>query len=98
MSNYEIEESMYERPDWMDDDDEYLPEIKTVSYGDIVDTHCWLEPVEISREHIKALLEGKLLFWDDGEYTHLMRLKKDTDSGITFREEIRHARVCDQQK
>ena len=23
-------------------------------------------------------------------------MKKDTDSGITFREEIRHARMCDQ--
>lgn len=32
--------------------------------------------IDITPEHIKALQEGKLIAWFDGEYTHTIKLKE----------------------
>lgn len=33
------------------------------------------ENVILTREHIKALLDGKCIAWNDGEYTHFLSLE-----------------------
>ena len=108
MEDYKITEDTFQ----------YNGSVKIVHMGDMIDTNCGMDTIEVSLEDINALLKGEMWVYDDGEYVHLLRMdkdvkeffekviemacsaektvKKDTDSGITFREEIRHARVCDQ--
>jgi hypothetical protein len=38
------------------------------------------EDITLTKKHIKALQEGKCLGWDDGEYTHLLKLKKENEN------------------
>ena len=39
---------------------------------------CWgLTSNEISEEQMLALMEGKVLWFEDGEYAHLIRLEKE---------------------
>lgn len=38
---------------------------------------CGGEEETLTKEHIEALLDGKAIAFDDGEYTHVLYLKKD---------------------
>ncbi|EHI70624.1 hypothetical protein ACVRY7_07990 [Streptococcus ictaluri] len=40
------------------------------------------ENIEITKEMLEALLDGKALGWDDGEYSHVIALSTEAISSI----------------
>lgn len=46
--------------------------VEICNYGDKVDPHWGLDAIKITDEHIKALQNGQFLYFDDGEYAHLI--------------------------
>lgn len=47
-------------------------DIEIINNGDEIDPHCGIDATIITEKHMNALNEGKALFFDDGEYTHII--------------------------
>lgn len=45
-------------------------------YGQFIDPLYGLEAVEISEEQVEALKQGKVLYFEDGEYATVIRLEE----------------------
>ena len=51
-----------------------LDDLDVLSEGDEYDS-CWgVNFITLSEEYISALRDGKVLYWNDGEYSTIVRL------------------------
>ena len=50
-------------------------EVEMVEIGDIVDSLYGISTNEITLEQIEQLKRGKIVYFDDGEYAHVIRCK-----------------------
>lgn len=58
---------------------EFVAKIEAVSRTDDVCTMWGIGTVELTEEHIEALRNGKCLYFTDGEYAHLLYMKREGD-------------------
>ena len=75
MRNVKVSEIINDRSYYV----EYDSEVEIVSRTDKVCAMFGIDTLKLTEEHIEALRSGKCLYFTDGEYAHLLYMKREGD-------------------
>jgi hypothetical protein len=67
--------------DWTDPENKAIILNATQAEADKYGHHFGSECILLKREHIEALMDGKMLAWDNGEYATFVFLEQDEPIG-----------------